>query len=76
MPSFTEPSKNQTEKEIPENFNFETSVLVMAKKMGLSFLELKEMTMQEFIDFLDLWVGEDGPNDPTQKDIDYFYSNM
>ena len=62
--------------EIPENFDLEMSVLVMAKRMGLSFVELKEMTMQEFLDYSDLWVGDDGPKEASQKDIDYFYSNM
>lgn len=47
----------------------------MAKKVGLSFDELNMMTLNEFIDFVDLFIGEEGetPREATQKDIDSFY---
>lgn len=49
----------------------------MAKKTGLTFGELKHMSMQEFIDFVEMHVGDDsGSKDATQKDIDYFYSHI
>lgn len=50
----------------------------MAKKVGLSFGELNMLTLQNFVDFIDLWVGEDkkGPRKAKQDDIDNFYSNM
>lgn len=50
----------------------------MAKKVGLSFEELNMLTLQDFVDFMDLWVGEDekGPKKASQGDIDNFYSMM
>lgn len=54
------------------------SLLVSAKKMGLSMMELREFTMQDFMDFIDLWTGdqdgsEEVPREATQEDIDNFY---
>lgn len=54
--------------------NCEISVLAIAKKAGLSFEELNMMTMQDFVDFVYSWVGEDTTADTTQDDIDAFYS--
>jgi hypothetical protein len=49
----------------------------MAKKVGLTFSELKNFSMQEFIDFVDMWVGDDDKEkEASQEDIDYFYSHM
>lgn len=61
----------------PEDFNYEASILVMAKKVGLSFEELNLMTLQDFVDFIDLWMEEpeeETERMATQQDIDSFYS--
>lgn len=72
--------KNQSDIKAPKNFNFEISLLVMAKKMGLSFDELNYMSLQDFMDFADMWSGnqegEEVVLEATQEDIDRFYSSM
>jgi len=52
-------------------------VLVSAKKMGLSLSELREFTMQDLMDFVDLWTdGADMSKEAGQEDIDYFYKYL
>lgn len=51
---------------------------MIAKRVGLSFEELNQMTLDEFFDFVDAWVGEvdnksAAPRKATQADIDAFY---
>lgn len=54
---------------------FELSVLANAKRMGLSFMELNLLTMQEFIHFAEAYMGEaEVVREATQKDIDRFYA--
>lgn len=49
----------------------------MAKKVNLSFDELNQMSLQEFFDYIDMWVGdEDATREAEQSDIDKFYSSM
>jgi len=58
-----------------ERDNFEISLLVIAKRVGLSFDELNQMTLDEFFNYVDIWVGDDAnePRPATQADIDAFY---
>lgn len=73
-------SKNQNQKQSQSkkqsDDNFEISLLVIAKRVGLSFEEINMMTLQELFDFVDLWAGgnSDGPVEATQADIDKFFS--
>lgn len=78
MPPFvTSRNQNQSNKPIPKDFNYEVSLLVMAKRMGLSFDELNEMTLQDFMDFIEIWIGDNEEEyEATQADIDRFYSSM
>ncbi len=67
----------QTKKEVE---NEEISLLVVAKRLGLSFEELNMMTLQDLVDFVDIWTDK-GDNQTTdreasQLDIDAFYSKM
>lgn len=58
------------------NENTEIGILVTAKKMGLSFEELNLFSLQDYIDFVDAWVGEKeetgGRRQATQADIDHY----
>jgi len=49
-------------------------MLVTAKRMGLSFEELNMLTLDDYIDFVELWApeDEDGERYATQADIDAF----
>ena len=78
MPPFvTSRNQNQSNKPIPKDFNYEVSLLVMAKRMGLSFDELNMMTLQYFMDFIEMWTGDyEAEHEATQADIDRFYSSM
>lgn len=55
-------------------------ILSNAKHMGLSFEELNEFTMNDFIIFSNIWLGDKNddtkPKKATQKDIDNFYRYM
>lgn len=54
--------------------DYELGVLVGAKRMGLSFQELNMFSLSDFIQFSNMWVGddEDAPRPATQADIDRF----
>lgn len=56
--------------------NYEISLLVMAKKVDLSFEELNLFSLDEFLDYVDIWIGEEGTKEADQNDIDKFYSSM
>jgi len=53
----------------------DVNVLVMAKRLGMSFNELDLLTMQDFVDMAYLYMGDDpdAPREATQEDIDAFY---
>lgn len=79
MPPFaTIKTTTKNTRPLPDDFNHEMSLLYMAKKVGLSFDELNELTLQDFYDLVDMWIGEenDAPRDATQDDIDRFYRIM
>jgi len=48
---------------------------VTATKVGLSLTDLSRMPMQDFADFLQMWVGvgKDDDRYATQEDIDAFF---
>lgn len=70
--------KNQSsDKELNERVDL--VILSNAKHMGLSFEELNEFTLNEFMIFSDIWLGKEKKNEvkkATQKDIDNFYRYM
>ena len=76
MPYFTDQRRASSSKAVSDDFEFEISVLVLAKKVGLTFSEINEMKMNDFIKFLDMWTDEQSTKDADQEDIDYFYANM
>lgn len=80
MPPFVHPRKSRKKSQSQRKSdleNYETSLLVIAKRVGLSFDELNQMTLDEFFDYVDIWVGgdtsESGPKQATQSDIDAFF---
>lgn len=43
----------------------------------MSFEELNMLTLNDFVDFVDIFLGEEtGEVEATQEDIDKFYSSM
>lgn len=73
MPAFVGGQK-QSNKPIPKNFDYELSLLVLAKKTNISFEELSMMTLNEFIKYVDMFIGEEEQvKEATQNDIDAFY---
>jgi hypothetical protein len=44
--------------------------LVNAKKEGLSFQELNEFRVRDYIEFVNIYVGNKRPGKATQVDID------
>lgn len=79
MPPFVaKKHQNQSNGSVDEDFNYEVSILAAAKKTGLSFEELNLLTLNDFFDYVDMWMGEDKEiiKEATQEDIDYFYRYM
>lgn len=59
----------------------EIAVLVMAKRVGLSFEELKEFSLDDFFAYYNIYTDSlrgysEGTREATQQDIDNFYSTM
>ncbi len=79
MPPFVRPRKNRKKNQRKSDLeNYEVSLLVIAKRVGLSFDELNQMTLDEFFDYVDTWVGDNddksaAPRQATQADIDAFF---
>lgn len=74
------PKRNQSQNPSKKSDleNYEIDLIVIAKRVGLSYEELNQMTLDEFFDFVDAWVGEvdnksAAPRKATQADIDAFY---
>lgn len=84
MPPFVEDKhltkKDSQDSEGIEEFNYEVSLLVAAKQSKLSFEELNLLTLNDFFNYLDMFVGEkeddEKPRIATQEDIDNFYRYM
>ena len=79
MPPFaTTKRTRENTQPVPDDFNHEISLLFMAKKVGLSFDELNQLTLQDLYDLVDMWIGEDSETarEATQEDIDAFYRTM
>jgi hypothetical protein len=51
------------------------SILVTAKRVGLSFQELDWFTLDDFVSFVELWTGDDSdaPRKSTQEDINAMF---
>lgn len=79
MPPFVRPRKNRKKNQRKSDLeNYEVSLLVIAKRVGLTFDELNQMTLDEFFDYVDIWVGDNddksaAPRQATQADIDAFF---
>lgn len=65
---------NDTQTQAPEDYEYEIAILVMAKKMGMSFDELNMMSLNDFIIFSNMYTDEEPQSDANQEDIDGFYS--
>lgn len=65
-------SEDESDEEIIEtDNNWEISILVNAKRMGLSIEELNLLTMQSYIDYQDMYLGnKETKKQATQADID------
>lgn len=54
--------------------NLELIIIANAKKIGLSLMELNEFTVSEFMKLVDIYIGDDKPQQKTraatQADID------
>lgn len=64
-------SQNQNDFE-----DLEITILATAKKAGLSFVELNDLRVRDYIKFIEIFTGEteNKPRQATQDDIDRFLS--
>lgn len=67
--------QNRGQRKKQNNVNFgdlEISILATAKKTGLSFMELNELRVCDYIKFMEIYTGEDEnkPRQASQDDID------
>lgn len=64
----------QKQPNLPEKSydDLELTILVNAKKAGLSFLELNELRVKDYVEFMNIYTGEaeHRPKQATQSDID------
>lgn len=65
---------NDSQTKAPEDYEYEIAILVMAKKMGMTFDELNIMSLNDFIIFSNMYTDEESHSDAKQEDIDGFYS--
>lgn len=60
-----------------EDIEYEVRILAIAKKTKLSFEELNLLSLDDFFNYVDLFVGDSGEKETvrqaTQNDIDDFY---
>lgn len=49
-------------------------ILANAKRMKLTFIELNEFRMKDFMEYADIWLDKEKPRQATQADIDRFYA--
>lgn len=51
-------------------------MLVIAKRIGLSFMELNELRVMDLFDLVESYTGkkDTGPREATQEDIDAFFA--
>ncbi|MFX4263126.1 hypothetical protein ACOBQJ_13140 [Pelotomaculum propionicicum] len=58
----------------PERLDLD--ILAVAKRAGLSFMEMNEFSVQELFDYVHAFTGakDDRPRMATQEDIDRFYA--
>lgn len=78
MPFFVEERKltSKSQRSNTDNEDTEIWMLVTAKKMGLSFEELNLFSLNDYITFVNKWVGEenDSSRHADQNDIDKLLS--
>ncbi len=71
--------KEETDDSNKNTDKYEISILAAAKKSKLSFEELNLLSLNDFFDYMDLFIGvenEGAAREATQEDIDLFYSAM
>lgn len=71
--------KEETDDSNKNTDKYEISILAAAKKSKLSFEELNLLSLNDFFDYMDLFIGvenEETTREATQEDIDLFYSSM
>lgn len=53
----------------------DANIIATAKRIGMSLQELDMLTLQDFLDIVHAYMGEDpdAPREATQEDIDMFY---
>lgn len=81
MPPFVaQRHRKESDKKETNTDKYEVSILAAAKKSKLSFEELNLLSLNDFFDYIDLFVGtgneDEVARDATQEDIDAFYSAM
>lgn len=80
MPPFVaQRHRKESDKKETNTDKYEVSILAAAKKSKLSFEELNLLTLNDFFDYIDLFIGvenEETTREATQEDIDLFYSAM
>lgn len=65
--------RRKKQSNIDVDFNdLELSIIVTAKKAGLSFVELNDLRVCDYIKFMEIYTGEaeNKPRQATQDDID------
>ena len=69
--------ENNTENSVSNDMQsnrFEIDILAIGKKIGVSFEEMNELSVQDFIDLAQSFLGEkDKKREATQQDIDKFF---
>jgi hypothetical protein len=75
MAFFVEESGPQNQQKKQSNIDFndlELSILVSAKKASLSFVELNDLRVCDYVKFMEIYTGEaeNKPRQATQDDID------
>lgn len=70
-------SQRKKQSNIDVDFDdLELSIIVTAKKAGLSFIELNDLRVRDYVKFMEIYTGEveNKPKQATQDDIDRFLS--
>ena len=63
-------TKTEEKEEKNDDINYEVSMLVNAKKLGLTLAECDLFSLQDYVDFIDVHFAKSGPRTATQDDID------
>lgn len=69
-----ENSIESSESNNTQSNRFEIDILAIGKKIGISFEEMNELSVQDFIDLAQSFLGEKNKKrEATQQDIDNFF---